>query len=306
MANVALYIALLVATRIVPRLPTRIAYAIADFVADLAYLAVVPARRGIEANLAAALEDISPAERKRTARRAFLHDARNWVDTLSISRLTPAEVSAAVEVEGWHHVTDAVGTGKGAVLISFHLGNFDLVGQILAIHGFRLTVPIERMRPDALFQMLKQQRESLGIHLVPVEHASRALLAALRRGELIGATIDRNLAGKGVVVDVFGHPTTLARGPIALSARTGAPLLLGLGVRVGERRYRGFVVPIKPSANPLPGKEGEAVIAQEIAELMEHYIREFPEQWMAFRPLWGRRQRANSAATIGRNTGAAI
>ena len=78
--------------------------------------------------------------------------------------------------EGTRALASAAGLTNLAVL---HLGNFDLVGQALAARGYRVTVPVERIRPEVLFDMLTNQRRKHGIRLVPAENALAVGLTAI-------------------------------------------------------------------------------------------------------------------------------
>lgn len=183
-----------------------------------------------------------------------------------------------------------------------HLGNIDMVGQVLAARGWRVTVPVEHMRPQALFDFLQARRRSKGMNMVPVERASREMLLALRRGEIVAIAADRNLAGRGIQVTFFGRPALIPRGPAALVRHTGAAMVLGFGIRLTTNRFHGYVVPIGESTEV----RGEAGLAQDLAATMERFIRQYPDQWLMFTPFWPGSAGENPPATIEHSTGAAV
>jgi phosphatidylinositol dimannoside acyltransferase len=256
-------------------------------------------------NLAIVLNQ-SPAavEVRATAKKVFQHDAMNWIDTLRIGRLSLDEIRGMVHVDDWPLLERYAEDDRGVILVTLHLGNFDLVGQVLVAHGYRLTVPVERMHPHVLFDFLVQQRTRNGISLVPVEHASRELVRALRGGEMVGLAGDRNISGKVVNVPVFGKPAALPLGPVSLARRTGSPLLLAVGVRVSPGRFRGIVRPV-PVASTGNSAADDARNLAIFAGLMEELIGQFPEQWLTFRPFWKTEGDGNTA-TMGHQKRAAV
>lgn len=303
--NVALYVALRLARVVLPSLPLPVAYRLADITGRCAYLLLARPRTGILSNLAVVTGEAttSPAVRA-LAQTAFATDARNWVDTLRIEDMSEQAILDAVEIEGWEHVPAALAQGRGLVLLVLHLGNVDLVGQVVVARGFGLTIPVERMEPPCLFDMLLAQRRSKGINAVPVDRAPREMLAGLRRGEIVAVAGDRG-DGRRTTVDLFGHPASLPSGAVALARRTGAPLLVGAAVREGDGRFRAFVsapVPIQSGGRP---DEDDRENAQRVAVLLEEAIRRAPGQWLAFTPIWPEGA-ANSAATMRHTSGAAL
>lgn len=287
MNNTGLYLALRAARAILPIVPLSLAYVLADLAGLISYLAVRRAQHAIRANFAVVTG--RPASSRavgQLARDAFANDAKNWVDTLRIHRVTESEILAAVDVQGWDRLVNALAAGKGAILVTMHLGNYDLVGQLIAARGLRLTIPVERMRPDALFELLMAERRSKGINAVPIEEAPRAMLRALRAGEAVAVAGDRNVAGRTVDVEMFGRMTSLPRGPASLARRTGAPLLLGVGVRLPSRLFAGFVSEPITITQTGDADADDRATTQRLAREMEAMIARFPGQWLVFSPVW--------------------
>lgn len=306
MRNRALYLLLRAATRILPAFPLRLAYALAAGAGRVAYYGAGSARRGILTNLAIAFPDVSAREQRQMARAAFRHNALNWLDTLRIPSLRSDQILALVHLEGWEHVVTAAAAGNGVILVSMHLGNFDLVGQVVAARGMRLTVPVERVDPPELFEFLLRRRSSQGITLLPVEQAPRAMVHALKRGEVVGLTADRLVAGKSIVVNFFGKPALLPRGPVSLARHSGAAVLFGAGIRTHGEHFVGHIVPV-PS-RPLTDNvlDDELAMMTDIVAIMEDRIRRTPDQWLAFAPLWRSHDSHDLAATIGHQLEAAV
>lgn len=281
--NSILYVALRGFAWLLPGLPLRVAYGFANVAGVLAYVLVPGARHGLEANISRVTGGPSGSRSRRSlAIGVFQADAKNWVDTLRIRRISDQALLETVHVEGWEHLDRALTRGKGAILLGIHLGNFDLVGQILLARGYNLIVPVERMRPQALFHFLTDGRRSRGMRLVAVDEAPKELLRSLRAGKIVGVTGDRQIAGKGMRVEFFGQGATLPRGPVSLARLSGAPLLLAYGIRLPSNSFQGYIAP--PMYVAREANESRAM--RDVAKLMEVPIREHIDQWLAFSPVW--------------------
>lgn len=295
--NNLLFVLLRTVAWLLPWVPLDLLYRLAEVAGTCAYYLVPNARRAIHENIAQVIGASPTSPRVRClAREAFRTDARNWVDTLRIRDVTSGELLERVQVEGWEYLDAALAEGKGAILLGMHLGNFDLVGQILLARGYQLTVPAEHMKPEALFQFLMEGRRSKGAQLVAVDQAPRELLRALRAGTIVGVTGDRYVAGKGIAVPFFGKQAVLPRGPVSLARLSGAPLLLGYGVRLASNTFRGYVSPPIHLARHIDDAEA----MQSIVGLMEGAIREHVGQWLVFSPVWAPDSSENRADIIGR------
>jgi len=305
-SNVALYLALRLVSRVLPFIPVRLAHALASAAGIGAFYFFRCPRAGITSNLAVVLALPAGDRRVRAAARgSFQTDAKNWVDTLRIGRLRPEAIEALVDVHGYEHLEDALAQGRGVIVVSLHLGNYDLVGQVMAARGCRLTVPAERVEPEQLFSFLMAERRSQGINVIPIERAPREMLRALRAGEAVGITADRNIAGRSLAVDFFGRPAIFPRGPAALVRHSTAPVLMAVGLRLPGGRFHGEI------SAPLCLVRTENADADEIentarlARVMETYIRRYPNQWLAFSSIWPAPSVTGGVVTIGQQEKAA-
>lgn len=306
MLNVALYAVLRLSGWLLQVVPASLMYRLAMLAGWCAFYVVRGAREAVTGNMAVVLhQSPTSAAVRTTARSVFQNDAMNWVDTLRIGRLSLDDIQEMVRVDDWPLVERSTALGRGLILVTLHLGNFDLVGQVLSAHGYRLTVPVEHMEPHGLFDFLVQQRARNGINIVPVEHASRELVRALRSGELVGLAGDRNIAGKVVNVPVFGRQAALPIGPVSLARRMGCPLLFAVGVRDSPGRFRGIIRSV-PTTYCGDAASDDARNLATFVELMEEIVAQYPGQWLAFRPFWKIDTGENAAATMGHQKRAAV
>jgi len=306
-SNIALYVALRLVSRLLPLVPVRLAHALASAAGNCAFYLFRSPRAGITSNLAVVLAlPVGDRRVRAAARGAFQTDAKNWLDTLRIGRLRPEAIDALVEMHGYDHLQDALAEGKGVIVVSLHLGNYDLVGQVMAARGCRLTVPTERVEPEQLFTFLMAERRSQGINIIPIERAPREMLRALRAGEAVGITADRNIAGRSLAVDFFGRPAILPRGPAALARHSASPVLMAVGLRLPRGRFRGEISAPLCLARTENADADEIENTSRLARVMETYIARHPDQWLAFSSIWSSPSATGGVGTIGQQKKAAV
>ena len=211
-----LRLALEVADTIVAALPARAAYALADFAGDLWHRFAPARRRLVAANLArvcaATGRPTRGPEFSALVRSAFRNHARYYVELLRAPHYRFERMDEHVEVPDADRFLPLMRDGP-AMLLSSHLGNFEPFGMFVAAHGLRPLSPVEEIEPRALFEFMTARRGASHVDIVPLGEAGRAIVKRLRSGGIVGIIADRDLAGDGQPVTIFGHPTTLSAGP---------------------------------------------------------------------------------------------
>jgi KDO2-lipid IV(A) lauroyltransferase len=284
-----LRLALEIADRLVNLLPGRVAWALADLGGD-AWRRFSPGRRRL---VAANLARVCAATGRPTSgptftalvRDAFRHHARYYVEMLRAPRYSPTKIGAIVEVPGWEAFDEAL-RGRASVLVSWHLGNFEPFGIFLAAHGYRPLAPVEVIEPQALFEFLAARRGAGEVDLVRLERARPALTRRLRERGLVAIIGDRDLAGTGQAVSVFGHPTTFPAGPATLGVMQGAEIIAGRCLRLGPDRFRvdGEILELPASGDR---RADIAALTDRLVRRFESDVAAAPEQWWgAFQPFW--------------------
>lgn len=299
MAGIGLRVGLVVADRLARALPASVAYWLADL-AGRTWHRVSPGRRAL---VAENLRRIAEATGRPTAGRplrqmveqAFVNHARYWLELLRGPYYRAERIPEMVEIEDWVN-WEPIMRG-GAVVAVPHLGNFEPVGHFVAAAGLTGVAPVEEAGPPELFEFMRARRASgQGVEVVPLSHAFRPMLAALRRNDIVALVADRDLAGDGVPVTMFGRATTLPAGPAALALRTGKPLLMARVLRTAPERFSVRAVKVEVERTGDAAAD-VAAMTVELARAFEAAIAEAPEQWWAaFQPFWTDQRRSSTVA----------
>lgn len=277
---------------LVPRVPVRLGYVLASLAGDLLYRLEGGIRSAIRDNVTHILTyqrggvAPSPGEVEGVVRQVFRNLAKNYHDLFRLPRLDLDELERSVKVEGWEHLEEALGHGKGLIIASAHFGAFDVVAQILASRRIPIVLPAEHVRPERLFRYLCDLRMSKGIRLIPVDGPLLELFRALRRGEAVGLALDRDITQSGIVVEFFGAPARLPDGYAQLALRTGAPLVLAFCRRLPDNTFQAWVEPpIWLTSSGDRDRDVREGVKKAVA-VMERYIGRYPEQWVITRSIW--------------------
>ena len=273
-----------VGTWLVSRLPRSICYAAAKAWGTIQFHADRKRRDAVLKNLSLILPDSTDGERKRLARRAFRIFAMNAVDFLVAPTLSAKEILGMVEATGDEPLDEF--RGRGLIVLAAHLGNWDFAGLWLWARGVRGKAVAEMIEQDEWFETFRDYRGREGLEIVPLNINPVSLARCLRQGGTVVLIGDRDLSGTGFGANFFTGRRRFPRGPGALSARLGVPILPGCVVRkntnVTEKKPYlavGFSL-IRPE-----GRSEEEMDAAVVGALQEMVSR-FPEQWFVFQDEW--------------------
>ena len=242
-------------------------------------------------------DHLEPEERlvRTMAREAYLAYARYWVDGARLPVTTSELVLERMWSDGVENLAKGMAAGRGVVMALPHVGSWEWGGKWLHDIGYPMTAVAEILEPAKLSDWFIKQRESMGLSVIPLDtHASAAVVKRLREGGLVGLLCDRDLAGNGVEVDFFGERTTFPAGPATLALRTGATLITTAVFLAPGRGHHGSISAPIDTTRRGTLRDDVTRITQEIARHFEDYIRQAPEQWHMFQPLWPSDREAES------------
>lgn len=219
-------------------------------------------------------------------REACVNIAKSHYDLFRVNRLTADEIRGLTKIEGQEHVEQALARGKGVILVSAHVGNIDVVGQLPLTYGVPITGPVEHIKPERLFQYVRELRQSHGVRLLPSDGPLMEMFRALKRGEIVGLPCDRDIADNSREFEFFGALARLPDGAVRVALRTGASLIPAFVLRLPDDSFLARIEP--PLDLPHTGNREADVIAsmEMVIAIMERYISEHPEQWMVAQPVW--------------------
>lgn len=243
----------------------------------------------MDRNLVRAFPERPAGWRRRVAAGCYRHLGREGAAVLRMAALDRRAVLRRTRVEGLEPVRRAVEEGRGAVIVTGHLGNWEIGGAAVAARGVPLTVVALRQGNPLFDRDLVRVRERLGMRVVYKKDAPVHALRVLRSGGAVAVVGDQNPIRGGVAVDFFGRPANTARGPAVLALRSGAPVFVGSGLRSRDGagyRIRIDEVPVRRSGDV----EGDVRrLVQAYTARLEAEVRRAPEQYFWQHRRWKER-----------------
>jgi len=266
-------------------LPFASACRLAEGLAAVQYLVAPRYRNQLLFNLGQAT-DLPVRKRRRIAWRAFRGFSSCVTDFLRLSPERAPELQSRFEVSGYRILENLRNSGRGVIIVSAHLGCWELGAAYLASRGHRVCgIALEHADPR-VDRFFVRAREAMGVEVVPLSGGSFAPLEKLRSGRILGMLVDRAVGEARIRAGFFGRAAMMPRAHASLAVRTGAVMVPAFSLQCGGGRYRLVIEePVEvPGAGSLNERLSRAVRA--CLEVIERYIKDFPEQWYAFHPIW--------------------
>ncbi|WP_141589676.1 lysophospholipid acyltransferase family protein [Myxococcus sp. AB056] len=263
--------------------------ALARFVGNLAYRLGIRRRVALE-NLTMAMPEKSDAERREIARGAYINMSRVVLESLPSGDRLPRDW-AEQGVEGdaaWQALKARVATGKGALLVTAHFGNWELLGDMLIRQGIPLDALVRPLK-GALNTRIAENRVRVGAGLIYPRGAIQEIIDAVNRGESPFMLLDQALPAKGAAfVPFFGKLASTTPAMAVAAARTDAPVFVVMGVRNGRGGARFRMEVEGPILPPAPGECADPITEHtaRVTAALERCIRKYPDQWMWLHRRW--------------------
>jgi KDO2-lipid IV(A) lauroyltransferase len=253
-------------------------------------------RRVVRQNLAAAMR-LDAVEARRLTRGIYDHLCTGAIEFLRVAALDREEALEVLGGEGVRRLKAHLGDGRGMLVLSAHLGNWDLLACAAARCGLPVNVVTRRIKTGWLDRYWMRARERCGVSLLPDSGSARRVVAALRRGEAVAMVLDQHQPG-GTAVPFFGRPAATATSLARLALATGAPVVPVFLVRDGLRFRLRVHDPVQLVRT---GRRSTDIIRNTalFVQTLEQEIARYPEQWLWLHRRWKIRRSPEGVAADG-------
>jgi KDO2-lipid IV(A) lauroyltransferase len=244
-------------------------------------------RSDVDSHLAIAFPEQSISWRNRIARRSYQHFAWEMAMTLRLSWMHSREVLKRTDIKGLEDFLEAVKAGKGVVIVSGHLGNWEVAGASLAAMGVPLDVVAYRQKNLLINRYFMETRNRLGFSVIIKNEAFPLVSHSLSTGRVVAFVADQNVRKRGILVDFFDRPSATAKGPALFALRNEAPVFFATAVRAlgWPPRYELKIEKVLVSRNS-SYEEAILKLTQCYTSILEQRIREYPEQYLWQHRRW--------------------
>jgi len=269
----------------VQHLPLSFSYKLATFLSDIHYYLSFRDRRNVKNNLKVILA--SSDNIAHLSREVFRNFARYLVDFFYLpGKLNDDYIREHVTVKNLHYIPEALKKGKGGIILTAHIGNWELGGFVVSRLGYPLIAVALPHKERSINNLFNSQRQSQGITIVANNVAIRECIKGLRQNRMIALLGDRDFNATGEMMDFLGKKARMPKGPAAFSLKTGAPIIPAFLTRDMDNHFTlTFEEPIFPPENPEDSHALKRMMRKYIA-IIEKTIHCHPTQWYMFQRFW--------------------
>jgi KDO2-lipid IV(A) lauroyltransferase len=269
-------------------LPRSAALGAGALVGRLAEVLLPRLRRTAEVNLRLAFPDASREDRARWRRGAFRNLGRLLGEVTQFPRLDRAKIESVVTYVGLEHFLAAHDAGRGVILLTGHIGAWELSVFAHSIYGHPISFLARRVDNPLVERLAERYRSRYGNRSIDKRGSVREVLRTLKAGGVVGILADLNATREeGVFVDFFGIPASTTAGVATLALRTGAVVLPGYIIwDEAARIHRLHFEPPLETIETGNQKEDVIVNTARYTRALEEIIRRHPEQWLWIHRRW--------------------
>ncbi|MBA3890940.1 MAG: lysophospholipid acyltransferase family protein [Gemmatimonadaceae bacterium] len=293
------YILLRSVTGVLNRLSFRRAGAVGEWIGRLGYHPVGIRRDVVVRHIRAAFPDWPPEEVERVARAAYGSLGRTTIEAAVISSGRPGEVLDHFEgADGWEYVEQARAAGRGLIIVTGHLGNWELGGAYVIARGVPVDAVARHMANPHVDGYFTRARERAGARIIHDERAVREVPRAIRDNRAVAMLFDQGAVGLASTwVKFFGRYAKTPRGPATFALRLKAPVVFMAAVRQPSGRYRLIMEPISSESTGDREADIDRIVA-EYTDALERWVRRYPEQYFWHHRRW-KHQRPGTPPELG-------
>lgn len=242
-------------------------------------------REEVIGRVASAFPGISPADAVKIARDSYIQFMMSMAELVYFPNLSVDDINNLVDIEGLDLVKKFASEKRGAVFISGHFGNWELMGAALNKY-ITVNLLVGKQENAPADRMLNNLRLGKGVKIIPLEMALKNVLRALKSGEIVCMLSDQDAREHGVFVEFFGKPASTPKGPATFALKTGAPLVTGFIIRGDDGRYKIHFAEVDRPPEGLPTEDAVKIFTQNYTRRLEDFVRMRPDHWFWLHRRW--------------------
>ncbi len=227
-----------------------------------------------------------PRPQKQFLRETYRHFIYLWMELMQTPKLTPETFKRRIRVENIDVLREALDEGRGVLLLTGHLGNFEWINSGVSLMGFPFAGITKKQSNPHINTFVTALREKWGSTIIHTREGMREGLRFLKKGGILGLAADQYAGSRGVTVKMFGLDTPTFAGPAVFHLRTGAPLVFIAAERTAYGRFTFHFEKMECPRFQETSDEAIAAIMQCYNNYLEKWIRRYPEQYFWTHRRW--------------------
>jgi KDO2-lipid IV(A) lauroyltransferase len=280
-------------------LPLKCSYWMALRAADIVFRLSTKDREVVIGNMRIVAGDGLPEDVIRSyAREVFRNFAKYLVDFFRFEKIDRLYVEKNVKVIGGENIKEALSKGKGVILLSAHIGNWELGGAVMSLIGYPISGVVLPHGDRKINEFFTRQRRRVNMNPIEIGSSLRSCYRVLQDNGLLALLGDRDFTKTGDITDFFGRKVLIPSGPASLSHRLGSAITPAFFIRNPDDTFTMHIErPIFPE-NTEAGKATVKELMKKCTSAIEACVRRYPTQWYVFKDIWDEDRKDLRADTI--------
>jgi Kdo2-lipid IVA lauroyltransferase/acyltransferase len=282
------YVLVWLFVRVLGALPRSLSRALGIGLGLAAYILVGRLRRVGIRNLEIAFPQMQKRQRARIIRELFVGFGRHLAEFCMFPRYTAENARNVALYDGFENYAAAREAGRGVLLLTAHLGAWEIGSFVHSIFGNPIKIVVRRLDNPKVDALVERYRTLHGNQTFAKEDFARGLLAAMRAGETVGILMDTNMTPpQGVFVNFFGKPACTASGMARVALRSGAAVVPAF--TIWDKKLRKYRVRFDPALQLVSTGDDDADAIGNTAlfnRVIQDYVTRYPEQWLWVHRRW--------------------
>jgi KDO2-lipid IV(A) lauroyltransferase len=221
-----------------------------------------------------------------TAKAVFRNLGKNAAEFINFPKINSKNIDRLVETDGFEKIDRALAEKKGCIILSCHLGNWELSAAYASLKGYPANAIARPLRDERFDRLVNGYRASKGIGIISRDSSFKKIVGILKSNQMVGILPDQDIDSvEGVFVNFFNRRAYTPAGPVLLSMVSGAPIIPIFCIRQNGKHK--FIVEEPIKLEITGDKEKDILInTQKWSDVTERYIRKYPEQWVWMHRRW--------------------
>lgn len=267
-------------------LPTPFALGVGKGIGLLSYYLSAKERKIAQRNLASCPLLRTHPDLRTIARNSFKHQGLSAVEFIKATQFSKSKLLSMVRMEGQEYIDEAFREGKGVILITPHLGNWEFLGIALALSGYPTCPLVQTQRGKAFDRFINESRAYFGMRPIPVGFTLRRILQTLAQNQMVVYVMDQNADQGGIEAEFLGRKAKIARGAAVAAQKSGALVVAGSIIRIGPWRHLLKITPVEVARTDNP-RDDIKTNTKRFGKCLSAQIMAAPEQWLwSYKRKW--------------------
>lgn len=221
-------------------------------------------------------------------KKSFQNLGKGLIEIINFGNLKPEQIESLITIEGEEYLKEAECEGNGTILITGHLGNWELMAAALSLRGYPLHVIAAPLYDPRIDEWIVRHRSRFQVETISrgSPSSSKKILGVLRKKEILGLLIDQDTKVNGVFVNFFNKKAYTPAGAAELALRSGAATMMCFITRLPNDHHRiSIEKPMTLAQSAAHSKDVEINTARFTSRIEEH-IKQYPDQWVWMHRRW--------------------